>query len=96
MILPPGRLRIVLSEIPMFTTPVYVLHPFGRQLPLREAEQAEIAQLKREVIRLKAGNDALQAGLNRRGNNLLRLVRTVGAIFATECWRATTRDRSSV
>jgi DNA-binding transcriptional LysR family regulator len=30
-----GRLRIVLPEIPMFTTPVYVLHPFGRQLPLR-------------------------------------------------------------
>jgi DNA-binding transcriptional LysR family regulator len=30
-----GRLRIVLHEIPMFTTPVYVLHPFGRQLPLR-------------------------------------------------------------
>jgi hypothetical protein len=25
----------VLPEIPMFTTPVYVLHPFGRQLPLR-------------------------------------------------------------
>jgi DNA-binding transcriptional LysR family regulator len=30
-----GRLRIVLPEIPMFTTPVYVLHLFGRQLPLR-------------------------------------------------------------
>ena len=30
-----GRLRIVLPEIPMFTTPVYVLHPFERQLPLR-------------------------------------------------------------
>jgi DNA-binding transcriptional LysR family regulator len=30
-----GRLGIVLPEIPMFTTPVYVLHPFGRQLPLR-------------------------------------------------------------
>jgi DNA-binding transcriptional LysR family regulator len=30
-----GRLRIVLAEIPMFTTPVYVLHPFGRQLPSR-------------------------------------------------------------
>ena len=30
-----GRLVIVLPEIPMFTTPVYVLHPFGRQLPLR-------------------------------------------------------------
>ena len=30
-----GRLRIVLPEIPMFTEPVYVLHPFGRQLPLR-------------------------------------------------------------
>lgn len=30
-----GRLRIVLPEVPMFTTPVYVLHPFGRQLPLR-------------------------------------------------------------
>ncbi len=29
------RLRIVLPDIPMFTTPVYVLHPFGRQLPLR-------------------------------------------------------------
>jgi hypothetical protein len=24
-----GRLGIVLPEIPMFTTPVYVLHPFG-------------------------------------------------------------------
>ncbi|MEH2471405.1 DNA-binding transcriptional LysR family regulator [Nitrobacteraceae bacterium AZCC 2161] len=30
-----GRLRIVLPELPMFTTPVFVLHPFGRQLPLR-------------------------------------------------------------
>ena len=30
-----GRLRIVLPESPMFTTPVFVLHPFGRQLPLR-------------------------------------------------------------
>jgi DNA-binding transcriptional LysR family regulator len=30
-----GRLGIVLPEIPMFTTPVHVLHPFGRQLPLR-------------------------------------------------------------
>lgn len=30
-----GRLRIVLPEIPMFTTQVYVLHPFERQLPLR-------------------------------------------------------------
>ena len=30
-----GRLRIVLPEIPMSTEPVYVLHPFGRQLPLR-------------------------------------------------------------
>ena len=30
-----GRLRTVLPEIPLFTTPVYVLHPFGRQLPLR-------------------------------------------------------------
>jgi DNA-binding transcriptional LysR family regulator len=30
-----GRLRIVLPEVPLFTTPVYVLHPFGRQLPLR-------------------------------------------------------------
>jgi DNA-binding transcriptional LysR family regulator len=30
-----GRLDIVLPEIPMFTTPVHVLHPFGRQLPLR-------------------------------------------------------------
>ena len=29
------RLRVVLPEIAMFTTPVYVLHPFGRQLPLR-------------------------------------------------------------
>jgi len=30
-----SRLSIVLPEIPMFTTPVQVLHPFGRQLPLR-------------------------------------------------------------
>jgi DNA-binding transcriptional LysR family regulator len=30
-----SRLNIVLPEIPMFTTPVHVLHPFGRQLPLR-------------------------------------------------------------
>ena len=30
-----GRLRIVLPRIPMFTEPVHVLHPFGRQLPLR-------------------------------------------------------------
>ena len=30
-----GRLNVVLPEIPMFTTPVYVLHAFGRQLPLR-------------------------------------------------------------
>jgi DNA-binding transcriptional LysR family regulator len=30
-----GRLRIVLPEIPMVAEPVYVLHPFGRQLPLR-------------------------------------------------------------
>jgi DNA-binding transcriptional LysR family regulator len=30
-----GRLGIVLPEISMFTTPVHVLHPFGRQLPLR-------------------------------------------------------------
>ena len=30
-----GRLRIVLPEIPMFTTPVHVLHPFGHQFPLR-------------------------------------------------------------
>jgi DNA-binding transcriptional LysR family regulator len=30
-----GRLGIVLPEIPMFTAPVHVLHPFGRQLPLR-------------------------------------------------------------
>jgi DNA-binding transcriptional LysR family regulator len=30
-----GHLNIVLPEIPMFTTPVHVLHPFGRQLPLR-------------------------------------------------------------
>jgi DNA-binding transcriptional LysR family regulator len=29
------RLRIALPEIPTFTTPVYVLHPFERQLPLR-------------------------------------------------------------
>jgi DNA-binding transcriptional LysR family regulator len=29
------RLRVVLPDIPMFTTPVYVLHPFGRHLPLR-------------------------------------------------------------
>lgn len=29
------RLRIVLPEIPVFTTPVYALHAFGRQLPLR-------------------------------------------------------------
>jgi DNA-binding transcriptional LysR family regulator len=30
-----SRLSIVLPEIPMFTTPVHILHPFGRQLPLR-------------------------------------------------------------
>jgi DNA-binding transcriptional LysR family regulator len=30
-----GRLRVVLPDVPLFTTPVYVLHPFGRQLPLR-------------------------------------------------------------
>ena len=30
-----GRLCIVLPEIPMVAEPVYVLHPFGRQLPLR-------------------------------------------------------------
>jgi DNA-binding transcriptional LysR family regulator len=30
-----GRLNIVLPEIPMFTTPIHVLHPFERQLPLR-------------------------------------------------------------
>lgn len=30
-----SRLSIVLPGIPMFTTPVHVLHPFGRQLPLR-------------------------------------------------------------
>jgi DNA-binding transcriptional LysR family regulator len=30
-----GRLNVVLPGIPMFTTPVYVLHAFGRQLPLR-------------------------------------------------------------
>jgi DNA-binding transcriptional LysR family regulator len=30
-----GRLRIVLPAIPMVAEPVYVLHPFGRQLPLR-------------------------------------------------------------
>jgi DNA-binding transcriptional LysR family regulator len=30
-----GRLRILLPEIPMFTTPIHVLHAFGRQLPLR-------------------------------------------------------------
>jgi hypothetical protein len=30
-----GRLNVALPEIPMFTTPVFVLHAFGRQLPLR-------------------------------------------------------------
>jgi DNA-binding transcriptional LysR family regulator len=30
-----GRLCLVLPEIPMFTTPIHVLHAFGRQLPLR-------------------------------------------------------------
>ncbi len=30
-----GRLNVVLPEIPMFTTPIPVLHAFGRQLPLR-------------------------------------------------------------
>ena len=30
-----GRLHIVLPEIPMVTEPIHVLHPFGRQLPLR-------------------------------------------------------------
>jgi DNA-binding transcriptional LysR family regulator len=30
-----GGLHIVLPGIPMFTTPVHLLHPFGRQLPLR-------------------------------------------------------------
>jgi DNA-binding transcriptional LysR family regulator len=30
-----GRLRVVLAKFPLFTTPVYVLHPFDRQLPLR-------------------------------------------------------------
>jgi DNA-binding transcriptional LysR family regulator len=30
-----GRLKVVLPEIPMFTTPTYILHAFGRQLPLR-------------------------------------------------------------
>jgi DNA-binding transcriptional LysR family regulator len=30
-----GRLNVMLPELPMFTTPVHVLHPFGRQLPLR-------------------------------------------------------------
>jgi DNA-binding transcriptional LysR family regulator len=30
-----GRLRIVLPEIPLVTESVHVLHPFGRQLPLR-------------------------------------------------------------
>ena len=30
-----GRLNIVLPEIPLFTTPIQVLHAFGRQLPLR-------------------------------------------------------------
>jgi DNA-binding transcriptional LysR family regulator len=30
-----GRLKVVLPELPMFTTPIYVLHAFGRQLPLR-------------------------------------------------------------
>ncbi|MDI2068765.1 hypothetical protein [Bradyrhizobium sp. Mp27] len=28
-------MNVVLPGIPMFTTPVYVLHAFGRQLPLR-------------------------------------------------------------
>jgi DNA-binding transcriptional LysR family regulator len=30
-----GRLRIVLPDVPLLATPVYALHPFGRQLPLR-------------------------------------------------------------
>ena len=30
-----GRLRIVLPEIPLVSEPIHVLHPFGRQLPLR-------------------------------------------------------------
>jgi DNA-binding transcriptional LysR family regulator len=30
-----GRLNVVLPDIPMFTTPIYVLHAFERQLPLR-------------------------------------------------------------
>jgi DNA-binding transcriptional LysR family regulator len=30
-----GRLRLVLPEIPMLTTPVHVLHAFGRLVPLR-------------------------------------------------------------
>jgi DNA-binding transcriptional LysR family regulator len=30
-----GRLRIVLPGLPLITEPVYVLHPFGRQIPLR-------------------------------------------------------------
>ena len=30
-----GRLRIVLPEIPMVSEPIHILHPFGRQLPLR-------------------------------------------------------------
>ena len=30
-----GRLRIVLPEIPMVSEAIHILHPFGRQLPLR-------------------------------------------------------------
>ena len=30
-----GRLRIVLPETPLVSEPVHVLHPFGRQVPLR-------------------------------------------------------------
>jgi len=30
-----GRLRILLPETPLLAQPVYILHPFGRQLPLR-------------------------------------------------------------
>jgi hypothetical protein len=35
MLLTAGRLNVVLPEIPMVTRPIYVLHAFGRQLPLR-------------------------------------------------------------
>lgn len=30
-----GRLQVVLPQLPMFTTPVYVLHPYAQQPPLR-------------------------------------------------------------